>query len=153
MYAISEQVGVRARRSRQSLARRTALWLRQTGDATSAYGQFLVREVDVWKLLVVDWSATLTRSVAPRSLERRLLTRVDSLLDRAHTSVADKLAKLDGIIVTEPPFTGYEEMTARAIVAELGGLDEAQCRAVIAFEASHKARATVLRAAEIKLVA
>lgn len=153
MSDIAEQVVIRAHRSRRSLARRTALWLQQTRDATRAYRDFLVREVDAWRSLVADVGTGLTRKVAPRSLERSLLTRVDTLLARAHTSVGEQLARLDGVIVTQPPFAGYEEMTARAIVAELGSLDEASCRAVLAFEASHKGRATVLRAAEMRLAA
>lgn len=137
-----QRIATRMAQSRKRFARHTTLWR-----------ELMRSELDAWQALAHDLAAELVGTLTPRRVERQVLTRVDSLLTTAHTSVARELARIDGPGAAAPPLDGYEAMTARAIVATLPKLTEQDCRALMAFEAQHKARATVLRAVESRLAA
>ncbi|HJL15079.1 MAG TPA: histone H1-like repetitive region-containing protein [Sandaracinaceae bacterium LLY-WYZ-13_1] len=49
------------------------------------------------------------------------------------------------------PIADYDELTAKEVLAELGGLSAAQCTTIYEHEKAHKKRKTVLRALEPKL--
>lgn len=49
------------------------------------------------------------------------------------------------------PIADYDDLTAKEVIAELGGLSRAQCKTVRAREASAKKRKTVLRALDARL--
>jgi hypothetical protein len=149
MTTIHRQLTTQMTQTRRSFGRHTAMWV-----------GFLEAESAAWQALGRRVGHVAFRWVEPRSLERTMLTRVDTVLTRADRvltsvsqSVAEKLASLDDGMVTDMPIEGYEEMTAKAIVAEIPNLSETACRALAAFEARNKQRATVLRAADNRLAA
>lgn len=142
MTNAKQQIADRITKTRRGFGKHTALWL-----------GFLRSEARAWQGLAGDLGRDFFDALAPRELEREVLTRVDSVLTTVSNSVSQELARLDEDLVTEPPLEGYAEMTARAIVAEIPKLTEADCKALMAFEAQNKSRATVLRAAENRLAA
>jgi ferritin-like metal-binding protein YciE len=82
-------------------------------------------------------------------LSQSELTKVDAY-ERANenrTTVLSRISTLRG----EEPWTGYDELTAAAVVAALADADEDRAGQVRAYERSHKNRASVLKAAEREL--
>lgn len=52
-----------------------------------------------------------------------------------------------------PPITGYDDMSAKDVVARLERMSDDRAQAVFAYESANKKRATILRAAEQRLAA
>jgi hypothetical protein len=63
------------------------------------------------------------------------------------TTVLERIAALRG----DEPWSGYDDMNAQEIVERLRGGDDELAARVRDYERAHKARATVLRAAEREL--
>jgi ferritin-like metal-binding protein YciE len=82
-------------------------------------------------------------------LSQSELTKIDAY-ERANenrTTVLSRISTLRG----DEPWTGYDELTAAAVVAALADADEDRAGQVRAYERSHKSRASVLKAAEREL--
>jgi ferritin-like metal-binding protein YciE len=82
-------------------------------------------------------------------LSQSELTKIDAY-ERAkenRTTVLSRISTLRG----DEPWTGYDELTAAAVVAALADADEDRAGQVRAYERSHKSRASVLKAAEREL--
>ena len=155
-----------ARHSRTlvSSARRAGVaFLGDSGKATRKFGGFVRKETESWASYVTARSTALrsaniiTLDFTP-GLQRGLLVRLARALDALRSRVGDQLDTLergDGpsgeLRGDDLPWADYETRTARAIVAGLDGLSEAECRAVYEFEQQNKRRATVIRALEARL--
>lgn len=119
---------------------------------------------------------------SPTALERDLLVRVEELLAEAKGRVHTRVAQLDALVgpqipasvpsstksrraaaspsshgdVASPvsaPIGNYDELSAKEIVTRLERLSDDKAAAVHAYELATKKRATVLRAAELRLAA
>lgn len=106
-----------------------------------------------------------TESVAEKELEQQ----VERVLERLGIPSRERIVKLSQEIeelnrkldamlaaraaATPEPFIGYDEMTAKEIVAKLPELSVEQLKAVKAYEVLHQNRVTVLRAVEQELAA
>jgi hypothetical protein len=78
------------------------------------------------------------------------LAAVRGALDAAARTFADALSPVGGEPkAPEPPWEGYDEQSAREIVARLSGAGDATRAAVRRYEAANQNRATVLRAARL----
>lgn len=113
-----------------------------------------------------------------RTIEREVLVRIEKALDRvAHrlndrvrlldtltgpqlpaTTASTKAAKANGTAKSAAahkpagePISGYDELSAKDVVAKLERLSDEKTAAVIAYENANKKRATILRAAEQRL--
>ena len=91
-----------------------------------------------------------------RSLEQEVekilsRVRVPGVNIRVETEVIDVRAG-NGSKLPEP-FEGYDEMAAKEIVDQLGGMDEAALKTTRAYEAAHKNRVTILREIDERLTA
>lgn len=115
------------------------------------------------------------------ALERELLLRVERLLQRFAGEVHSRVEQLDVLVGPQlpaevpssvsakgtkasatspgtvaavvPPLSNYDELSAKDIVARLERLSDEKTAAVHAYELATKKRATVLRAAELRLAA
>jgi hypothetical protein len=95
--------------------------------------------------------------------ERRLLSGVLETLRELDARIQRRLELLELVEVDSPegeaqasgalPIEDYDDYTAKEIIAELAELSADAAKAILAYEKAHKARATVIRAAEQKLVA
>jgi hypothetical protein len=83
------------------------------------------------------------------------LAAVRGALDAAARTVADALSPMGptrrgaGRETSGPPWDGYDDQSAREIVAQLAGADDGTRSAVGRYEAAHQNRTTVLRAARV----
>jgi hypothetical protein len=81
------------------------------------------------------------------------LAAVRGALDAAARTVADALSPMGPPRrrreASAPPWDGYDDQSAREIVARLAGADDATRSAVGRYEAAHQNRTTVLRAARV----
>ena len=133
---VQEQISAQMTLSREALLEHRAAW-----------AAFLENEAQAWQLLVRRVGQAAWEGLAPVAWERLMLTRIDSVLTRVSNKVSAKLASIDGASASHVPLEGYEEMTAKDIVAAIPELSHGVCEVLVAFEEHHKARATVLRAA------
>jgi hypothetical protein len=76
-----------------------------------------------------------------------LLAELEQLLGRAPIEAARRVAGLG----PEFPITGYDDLTAAEVVAELDGMSDADLRKVLEYERANANRKTVLGAVERKL--
>lgn len=130
---------------------------------------------------VLAADASGRRVPSPTALERELLVRVEQLLERFVGTVHTRVERLDSIVgpqlpaqvpssakagkngtstssgsvaaPTSAPITNYDDLSAKEIVARLERLSDEKTAAVHAYELATKKRATVLRAAEMRLAA
>lgn len=84
--------------------------------------------------------------------ELQLLESLETLLEQLQERIR---AERERLLEREPserrfvlPIAGYDELTAKQVLAELTELDETQRAAVRDYEREHKNRKTVLRALE-----
>jgi polyhydroxyalkanoate synthesis regulator phasin len=82
-----------------------------------------------------------------RSQAEDLLAELDQLLSRAPIEAARRVTGLG----PEFPITGYDDLTAAEVVAELDGMSDADLRKVREYERANANRKTVLGAIERKL--
>jgi polyhydroxyalkanoate synthesis regulator phasin len=82
-----------------------------------------------------------------RSEAEDLLTELEQLLDRAPVEAARRESGLG----PEFPITGYDDLTAAEVVAELDGMSDVDLRKVRKYERANANRKTVLGAVERKL--
>jgi hypothetical protein len=82
-----------------------------------------------------------------RSQADDLFTELEQLLGRAPLEAARRVAGLG----PEFPITGYDDLTAAEVVAELDGMSDADLRKVREYERANANRKTVLGAIERKL--
>jgi hypothetical protein len=82
-----------------------------------------------------------------RSQADDLLAELEQLLGRAPIEAARRVAGLG----PEFPITGYDDLTAAEVVAELDGMSDADLRKVREYERANANRKTVLAAVERKL--
>jgi hypothetical protein len=82
-----------------------------------------------------------------RSQADDLLAELEQLLVRAPFEAARRVAGLG----SELPITGYDDLTAAGVVAELDGMSAADLRRVREYERANANRKTVLGAVERKL--
>ena len=78
----------------------------------------------------------------------KILSRVGLNRGEVTATVIEVKRELEDLVA---PFEGYEELTAKELVERLGEMDEAELRAVRAFEAGTKNRVTVLREIDERL--
>ncbi len=92
----------------------------------------------------------VTERVRDEAIERelQLLARFDGLLTQLHARVRAERRRLQGLArqARGLPLEGYDDLTAKEVVAALEGLSEAERAAVEAHERATKNRKTVLRA-------
>lgn len=148
-------LGREARVFVSSTRRAGAAFAVDTQHATSQLAGVAREEVGQWTAYVASQLRALRPPELPKpdlgKLEHELWSGVLHVLDLAHGRVARRLAQLgDGEVL---PLAEYDTLSARAIVSKLDALSSAECATVLAFEQSHKKRATVLRALEHKLAA
>ncbi len=74
------------------------------------------------------------------TLDGRVQARLEGLASQTPLQAVPKAPK--------PPFAGYDDCTAKEVVAALDGLSAKKRAALVAYERAHKSRRTVLRAAE-----
>jgi polyhydroxyalkanoate synthesis regulator phasin len=82
-----------------------------------------------------------------RSQAEDLMTELEALLARAPIEAARRVAGLG----PEFPITGYDDLTAAQVIAELEGMAPADLRRVREYERANANRKTVLSAIERKL--
>jgi BMFP domain-containing protein YqiC len=82
-----------------------------------------------------------------RSQAEDLLAELEQLLGRVPIEAARRVAGLG----PEFPITGYDDLTAAEVIAELDGMGDADLRKVLAYERANANRKTVLGAVERKL--
>ncbi len=82
-----------------------------------------------------------------RSQADELLTELEQLFGRAPIEAARRVTGLG----PEFPITGYDELTAAEVAAELDGMSDADLRKVRTYERANANRKTVLGAVERKL--
>ncbi len=99
-----------------------------------------------------------------------MLVAIEEALKTIETRIQDRIVFLDTIVGPQlpadtltssapkaangngrPPLTGYDELSAKDVVTRLERLSDDKAAAVLAFEQAHKKRATILRAAELRL--
>jgi len=120
--------------------------------------------------LVVITRARL-QEVVDEAVERGRMTRGDAadlvtdLLARGRSQVDDLLAELEAVLGRAPieaarrvagmgpefPITGYDDLTAAEVVAELDGMGDADLRKVREYERANANRKTVLGTIDRKL--
>ncbi len=174
MSTMQQQVSHKMMQSRE-------LVLKQLTQQSAAWRVLAHQEAETWQAPARELTADLqTRAMtwlgrqswqSVKALERRMLAGIHGALEAAASGVGEKVAALEGTPsdttdeageapVSEqayaadgPPLDGYEEMTAKAIIAEMPELDGETCRAILEFEEANKARTTVLRAARDRVAA
>ena len=82
-----------------------------------------------------------------RSQAEELLTELEQLFGRAPIEAARRVTGLG----PEFPITGYDDLTAAEVAAELDGMSDADLRKVRTYERANANRKTVLGAVERKL--
>lgn len=127
---------------------------------------------------VIASDASGSHLASPKALERELLLQVEQLLGRIVGRVHSRVELLDTLVGPQlpaevpstvaaknatkngaehgalvAPFTNYDELSAKEIVARLERMSDEKTAAVHAYELATKKRATVLRAAEVRLAA
>ena len=163
-----EKLRLRVQKSRTAWDRQTSVlvgnWQRAgsefvnaAGEASTSFGRFVSRESKDWGAFVQEAARetpSLLDSAKAQELERELLLQLVRLLDSFQGTVQARLRQLsapavdsDGVL----PLPGYDQLTAREIVARVAELSVAQCEAVREFEDRHKKRATILRALDQRL--
>ncbi|MBW2529452.1 MAG: hypothetical protein JRI23_35070 [Deltaproteobacteria bacterium] len=157
---------------RQKLQRSRTAWDRQTGvllgnwhragtdfvsaagEASTNFGRFVTRESKEWRQYVeatarqtpVTWSPAKVHDV-----ERELLLQISRLLDALQGTVHERLRQLTAADGDESPLEGYDELSAREVVAQAAEWSPEQCAAARRYESSHKQRTTILRALDQRL--
>jgi polyhydroxyalkanoate synthesis regulator phasin len=111
------------------------------------------------------------QEVVDEAVERGRITRGDAadlvtdLLARGRSQADDLLAELEQLLARAPmeaarrvaglgpefPITGFDDLTAAEVVAELDGMSDADLRKVREYERANANRKTVLGAVERKL--
>jgi len=91
------------------------------------------------------------------TMDRKVAERLDALGPTGSKKAPAKKAKKASAKKSAPakksakaPLSGYDELTAKEVVAQLAELAPAQVDAVVAYEKAHKNRRTVLKAAARK---
>ena len=92
-------------------------------------------------------AADLVSDVLARGQADDLFAELEQLLGRAPIEAARRVAGLG----PEFPITGYDDLTAAEVVAELDGMSDANLRKVREYERANANRKTVLGAVERKL--
>ncbi|MEM9074577.1 MAG: hypothetical protein AAGE52_39145 [Myxococcota bacterium] len=127
---------------------------RKLGGTTKAAGGDLIQVV---REEFADFSALArekARAVpglveAPEQLQATMLLRLKRTLDAIDVRVSKRLDDLaQPALDVEVPLEGYDDMTAKEVLAALAELDEDARDAVVAYEKAHKRRATILKAAK-----
>jgi len=134
------------------------------GEATDAGGQLLDatrNEAHQWASFVSTKRdaalGELRIALLPGGVERRvlagLMVRLDGLEHRveARLSELEKRAALPSASPAKAPLRGYDELTAKQVVARIAKLPHASLESLIAYEQANKGRATVLKAAKARL--
>ena len=129
----------------------------------------LRRIVNPLDLVVI--SRARLQEVVDEAVERGRITRGDAadlvtdLLARGRSQIDDLLAELEQVLARAPleaarrvaglgpelPITGYDDLTAAEVVAELDGMADADLRKVREYERANANRKTVLGAIERNL--
>ena len=140
----------------------------QPGKNTSARDQ-LRRVINPLDLVVI--TRVRLQEVVDEAVERGRITRGDAadlvtdLLARGRSQAEDLLAELEQLLGRAPieaarrvaglgpefPITGYDDLTAADVVAELEGMSDADLRKVREYERANANRKTVLGAVERRL--
>jgi hypothetical protein len=114
--------------------------------------------VDRTQRLTTEWILESERKLllgvldALRELDARIQRRIDHLAEAA-SEVGEVARSAEELAGAGVPFEDYDLYTAKEIIAELTELSAEAAKAILEYEKAHKARATVIRAAEHKLVA
>ncbi len=132
-------------RKTTSKATRTA---RRVPGAAQAEGAAKGAVADEADLPITDYESLTAEEIAAKlaALSQVDLAKVEVYERRTHdrTTVLDRVEALLG----SEPWAGYDDMTADEVGERLRDADEPTAQQVRDYERSHKARATVLRAAE-----
>lgn len=95
--------------------------------------------------------------VRSEAIEReiQLLERLEAVIDQLQERIRAEKSRLRKLEEEAPsprrlvlPIAGYDELTAKQVLAELEGLTDAQREQVLAYERENKNRKTVVRAIE-----
>src|SRR5215218_7787394 len=136
---------------------------------TTPQREQLRRIVNPLDLVVI--SRARLQEVVDEAVERGRMTRGDAadlvtdLLARGRSQVDDLLAELEAVLGRAPieaarrvagmgpefPITGYDDLTAAEVVAELDGMGDADLRKVREYERANANRKTVLGTIDRKL--
>jgi hypothetical protein len=114
--------------------------------------------VDRTQRLTTEWLVENERRLlhgvleALREIDARIQRRLEHLSQIAFDDARGD-DQVDGSTYVALPFEDYDLYTAKEIIAELSELTADAAKAVLEYEKAHKARATVIRAAEQRLVA
>jgi polyhydroxyalkanoate synthesis regulator phasin len=140
----------------------------QPAKTTSAREQ-LRRVLNPLDLVII--TRVRLQEVVDEAVERGRITRGDAadlvtdLLARGRSQADDLLAELEQLLARAPmeaarrvaglgpefPITGFDDLTAAEVVAELDGMSDADLRKVREYERANANRKTVLGAVERKL--
>ncbi|HKH17336.1 MAG TPA: hypothetical protein VKA57_07390 [Solirubrobacteraceae bacterium] len=140
----------------------------QPPKTTSAREQ-LRRVINPLDLVVI--TRVRLQEIVDEAVERGRITRGDAadlvtdVLARGRSQAEDLLAELEELLGRAPieaarrvtglgpefPITGYDDLTAAEVVAELDGMSDADLRKVREYERANANRKTVLAAVERKL--
>jgi len=140
----------------------------QPPKTTSAREQ-LRRVINPLDLVVI--TRVRLQEIVDEAVERGRITRGDAadlvtdVLARGRSQAEDLLAELEQLLGRAPieaarrvtglgpefPITGYDDLTAAEVVAELDGMSDADLRKVREYERANANRKTVLAAVERKL--
>ena len=132
-------------------------------------GEQLRRVVNPLDLVVI--TRARLQEIFDEAVERGRLTRGDAaylvsdVLARGRSQAEDLFAELEQLLGRAPleaarrvtglgpdfPITGYDDLTAAEVVAELDGMSDADLRKVREYERANANRKTVLTAVERKL--
>jgi hypothetical protein len=99
----------------------------------------------------------LRLALLPGGVERRVLAGLMVSLDgiehrvEVRLSELEKRASLPAAAPAKAPLRGYDELTAKQVVARIAKLPQASLETLIAYEQANKSRATVLKAAKARL--
>ncbi len=97
----------------------------------------------------------LRLSLLPGGLERRLLAgfmvSLDGLEHRVEARLSELSRRASLPAAPKAPFRGYDELTAKQVVAHISKLAAPSLEAVAAYEQAHKGRATILKVVEARL--
>jgi ferritin-like metal-binding protein YciE len=143
-----EEVKETARGAATGAKRAATRQARRVPGAAQAEGAAKGAAASEEDLAIPGYDSLNVDEIIPRlsELSQVELAKVE-VYERKHlgrTTVLDRIASLRG----DEPWPGYDDMTAQEVLERLRDGDEEQAAHVRDYERSHKARATVLRAAQ-----
>lgn len=102
-------------------------------------------------LPIKDYDDQTAESIASqlKGLSQRELRTIEAYerKNQNRTTITDKIAKLTG----DEPWSGYDEQGVDAITTVLGDADAETAKKVKGYEAAHKARVSVIEAADKRI--